>query len=277
MEILSLFKKKKQPNAPRDHHAPPRLLDGEKVYSENDWHQRVIEIVDGLPWFGQGVGPARSGVRRPKGERITTEDQRRVLVSWLGGGSAAQVARRAGVSRRSVYNILKKLIYVQDPMRMMAIWSDLGLIACVITPECIRQDTQYRSPQVVCLICHRRVTPHYGTHPRKEVGEVFRPSVRVRREVDVVYKYDSAIGGHLVLHFLLDFYISNRRFRPYARSESWHRIHKRVRAYAEANWWVRDTETVPIVHGKWDDAEDFKKWRVNILERKSGEPLAPPI
>lgn len=100
---------------------PPDEFEGRPVYlTQEEWYRRVGELVDSLPWFGHEVPPpsARSR-RRGRGEPLSPEDHRRVLLSWLAGGSAALVARRVNVSRRIVYNVIRRFVNSSDPVASM--------------------------------------------------------------------------------------------------------------------------------------------------------------
>ena len=81
----------------------PRL-----VTSQVEWRRILHEAEAAMPWFGQEVS-ATPRTRRKPSERLTQDDDARVLLSWLAGGSTSQKASRAGVGLRTVYAVLNRL------------------------------------------------------------------------------------------------------------------------------------------------------------------------
>ena len=179
-------------------HEPPEVC-----ATSDDWHHRVRGLIEALPWFGQDV-TAVTRSRRRRSERLNTEDHWRVLLSWLAGGSVTQIARRAAVSRRTVYAVLTGLFYVYDAAKAMPYWHDLGLIECLVTPSCREVDGSVWQ-EVVCLICHRNVATYDWCPQRLMVSEVFRPDPK--RHIGATSntrETTQRTQGHLIFHFWLE-------------------------------------------------------------------------
>ena len=170
----------------------PRL-----VTSPVEWQHILHEVEAAMPWFGQEVS-ATPLTQRKTSERLTQDDDARVLLSWLAGGSTSQRASRAGVGRRTVYSVLNRLIYASDPSDLMAYWHDLGLIRCVVTPVC--RDVENRGGSwVVCLICHRDIGPYDWLRPTLAVGESFRPALSLHMPLVDMWRTAGRTQGHLIL------------------------------------------------------------------------------
>lgn len=97
------------------------------------WHWEVQALEDDLPWFGQGYAPLPG--KRWAGDRLLGADHYSVLLSWLAGGSAAMIARRTHVARRTVYAVLHQVIYIADPTTTLSRWYGFGLIGGMVIPQ----------------------------------------------------------------------------------------------------------------------------------------------
>ena len=69
------------------------------------WIETRESTVSGLTWFGQHLTIPAQREKRYKGERLSEDDEHRVLLSWLAGGSVLRIARReAGARYITSYN-----------------------------------------------------------------------------------------------------------------------------------------------------------------------------
>ena len=135
MSILGIFGKKQVNAAESDSIDDVTGPYPEICETSLEWDDLLLVMIDRLPWFGEHV-PAVRPTHRMYGERLTLREDQRLLLSWLAGGSKAQIGRRVGLSRRTVYNRVRRLIYVEEPGSMLADWTRLGLIAVLCTPFC---------------------------------------------------------------------------------------------------------------------------------------------
>ncbi len=260
---------------------PPDQFQGRPVYlTREEWDRHVGELVDCLPWFGQGVPPPPARlIRRHRGEPLHPEDHRRVLLSWLAGGSAALVGRRVNVSRRSVYNVIRRFVYSSDPVASMAAWHDLGLIACLATPGCAQLNSSTVWQEVICLICHARVTTYDWEAPRLEVGTVFRPAPR--RHMAWVNANRSAgfAQGHLILHYWLnEFPIPLGRLWPaWVGTDAWSSVGRWASQYVEERLRARESATAAVGSKVIDDHEQWRSWRLQLLESGRQGFIPPPL
>ena len=96
-----MFKSRKSRSASAD--MAPQTLE--------DWTGMVEQAIDRLPWFG--LPPFQPTVaRNPRQDRyFRIYYDRRVLISWLVGRPASEIAKRAGCSIRYVYEVLYRVIY----------------------------------------------------------------------------------------------------------------------------------------------------------------------
>ena len=145
--------------------------------TETEWYNLKSKVALGLRWFGLGIETSPRSPRRAS-EALTIDDHRTVLLSWVAGGSVDQRARRARVSRRTVYSVLERLIYVPDPENLMPYWWDLGLIECFVMPRC-RENRGIGFSQVACLICRGGFVDYEWFDPSPEPGQTSRPDPRL--------------------------------------------------------------------------------------------------
>jgi len=259
---------------------PPSEMYGEKVYlDENEWNERIHGFIDNLPWFGQDILPLPSGkARRKRGERLSGDDHQRVLLSWLAGGSAEQVARRAVVSRRSAYNVLRNLIYTSDPYDHMKEWNSLGLIACVVTPSFIGKRASFVWQEVVCLICHARVTTFDHMTDRMKVGQVFTPVPRNGMAWMNAERNAQLTQGHLVLHFWLDGdpMENGPLWANWKNTATRSLLQSLAAEYVDERSHRREWEVMPTIGGERSALEPWRRWRLRILEGKGKKIPSPP-
>ena len=182
---------------------PHEQREQEEQRQYEEWLHQQRDLIDDLPWFGERVLPQSCTGKRGKGESLTRDDAERVMLSWLTGGSSRRIASRIGVGKRTVYNVLRRLVYRPDPDTLLSRWFEAGLYACMFSPRFPTiQDSGYQD--VICLICHRNVGHYYWLmNPRGRVGETFRPEPsRHLRGLDKPLTARS-IQCHLLLHFWL--------------------------------------------------------------------------
>ena len=258
---------------------PPDEFEGRPVYLiQEEWNRRVVELVDSLPWFGQDIlpPPARSR-RRRRGEPLPSEDHRRVLLSWLAGGSAALVGRRVNVSRRSVYNVIRRFVYSSDPVASMTDWHDLGLIACLATPGCVRLNSSINWQEVICLICHDRVTTYDWEAPKLGVGTAFRPEPRHHMPRINADRSAGFAQGHLILHYWLDDYPIPYGWNALSSTDARSSVGRWASQYVEENFRVREAATAAVGSGVIDDPEQWRSWRLRLLESGRQGSILPPL
>lgn len=254
-------------------HQEAKYPDGFDCETDDQWFEIVWNLKARLPWVGQDVSPIPS-IRRRRNQPLTTDDTQRVLLSWLGGGSASQVAVRASVSRRSVYNVLRKFIYASDSIRMMGYWHDLGLIECLVTPW--RRDVDESSGQsVICLICHQTIAPYDWHDEKLKVGQTFRPDLLEHRFAWYnMHLTASNTQGHLIFHYLLfrsrdrrglniHFKIVNKR-----QDRVWDNITDETRNFIHVHQSVKDEITAPEGPGVSDSRERWQQWYRRLFENR---------
>ena len=271
---------KRRRSTPIDRQARPepaasnRLLlaqtDEEEDLRLMEWAQRREQLIDDLPWFGQSIPPPGSRYPRGPGRHWAPEDEERVLLSWLTGGSARRVATRAGVGRRTAYNVLRRLVYVPDPPRLMVRWFEAGLYTCMFSPRfpTVRQSG---FQEMVCLICHTMIGDYERIVDTTEMsGETFAPEPY--RHLAGVNRSRTActIQGHLVLHFWLE--DDPIEFG----SRAWDALPQGTYSQVGALGGFRHSLTAPRGGGV-ALAGEWRLWRIAILERRNGSPSpAPP-
>ena len=236
------------------------------------WWDRVRSLIDALPWFGQNVPPSADS-RRHRGDRLLSEDHQRLLLSFLAGGSTDQMARRVGVSRRTIYSTIERLIYAADPGTIMPYWRDLGLIQCLVTPWCDDGEVQGLWPRVICLICHDIATSYDWSQCPPEVGTTFRPDPK--RHITAWYnrvRTPEHTQGHLILHFWVgdDPIWGGTLFYEPQSEGSWEGLGRFARQYVLEKQWVRESAVRPCGEGVDDDPEVWRRWRRQVLERSRG-------
>ena len=226
------------------------------------------EVVSSLPWFGEQIVSGKGDRRR--GRRVDAGEEQRVLLSWLVGGSSADVAARVPVGRRTVYRVLRRLIYVEDPARLVAHWADLGLIMGVTTGVGRRADIE-----IACLICHSIVHHTFWlSKPRRLSGRTFRPDpVRQGFDAGRTFFMGSDIQAHLLGHFELGGdplqEIGHRGWmvRSWVVDDVWSRLPERTLNRAET-----------LLQGGVLDREEelaLQEWRRRVLD--AGANLAGPV
>lgn len=238
------------------------------------WFERLLAVVAKLPWFGQALSsPPRA--RHAKGERLEQPDVQRVLLSWLAGGSATQIARRAGVSRRSAYKVVRRIIYGENPGHLFATWHDLGLIACLVTPGYAQERSTIIWQQVVCLICHEQVCSYDWKAPGLKVGDVFRPDLK--RHVAPVNAHNAAcaVQAHLILHFWLQKYPipSDSLFGSRSLEDVWTGLDPRTGERVEQQRYIRESATRPQGAGVSREHEPWRHWRGGNVAAVEKTPL----
>ena len=277
LRLLSFFRRRTTaPSAPSHRRSKQSvaLLSEQEIWeAEIEWYDQFADLIEALPWFGQNVPPIPRSQRGRSG-RLTSEDHQRVFLSWLTGGSTSIVASRAGVSRRTIYAVLERLIYVSDPAQAMPYWRDLGLIECLATPW--RREVKGSAWQeVICLICHRNVVSYDWINVRLKAGEVFRPDPK--RQILGYWNLERTPGrtqGHLILHFWLD--KDPLRTSPlYDHFEMgvWSRVPKRAREYLREYRRVRESVTSPVGARDEQDYERWRRWRRGLFEAGKVGPI----
>lgn len=238
------------------------------VENELEWFDVLMEMVVALPWFGQHVPPARA-TPRARGEQRTFKDDQRLLLSWLAGGTKAQVGRRVGLSRRSVYNQARRLIYVERPGGMLAAWTRLGLVAVLCTPVC--REPRILWNQMVCLVCHRHLGDYSATPDRPQVGHVYRANELPRLAPGNAIQTGERVQTHLVHHFWLgdDPSVPGWVFHTTA----WESVPSVVSGGRGVPRPTNESMIVP--HGE-DGSGDIEEWRQWWGEALQGTPGPPP-
>lgn len=280
MRLLPWFRRGKVPLKSHRTVKRPTYAPGAKALDAHpdEYYRQLWEAIDRLPWFGQLIERSSAGRRLPS-ERLTLQDHQLILLSWLAGGPTSKVARRAGVSRRVVYDVIARLIYVSAPRETVAYWHDLGLIVGVVTPW-LSTVPGSSWQGVMCLICHQPIVMYNWQPMDLEPGDVFRtdPMHNIR---DGDYdRYWGELEGHIIFHFWLEdspLYLG--MFTP-GRFEygSWARVDKHALRYVKRHYYVRATETRPRITGMFQDEKTWRKWRRSVLEarRSTSIPQPPP-
>ena len=191
--LLLALQREDLPDSSSDPVDPDAALD--------EWWQQVAPHIDELPIFGQDVTPVpRQQRKRKRGQALELEDRQRLLLSCLAGGSASQKAQRIGVSRRSIYTWLRKIIYTPNPDKLLEDWFNLGLIAVLEVPICPGSiSTQW--PQVVCLICHHLLGPYPRERRDTLPFQVVKADPQRQLRPAELWTAATEIQGHLILHF----------------------------------------------------------------------------
>jgi hypothetical protein len=104
MRRLFRGQKKATPKPPAIPYHEARYPDGLLCDDASDWASIVRELIARLRWFGEEVSPSVSK-RGNRNQPLTTNDIQRILLSWLAGGSASQVAYRVSRIREPTNRI----------------------------------------------------------------------------------------------------------------------------------------------------------------------------
>jgi len=234
----------------------------------DQWWQQVAPLLDALLYFGQDMVPVpRQQPKRKRGQALGLEGNQRLLLSCLAGGSAGQKAQRIGVSRRTVYTCLRKIIYTSNPDKLLEYWFNLGLLAVLAIPPCPEsRATEY--PQVVCLICHHLLCPY----PR--AGRDTLPLQLVKADPQrQLHQFDlwtaaTEIQGHLILHFEVGEPVLN-----HFGESNWSQIPSDTQK--SFDYWAELGETGIAPGGDPTPSNllDWENWRKKVL---AGEKIPPP-
>jgi Mrp family chromosome partitioning ATPase len=137
-----------------------------------NFHEYLMNLADGLPWFGEEPFFAAPEPTPPGPIRLSPPYVRRILLAFLAGRPIAVAAGRAGCSPRTLYGIINRVVYGSWPEELHQLWFYLGLIAIVDY-----DDEEERPPPdnrlygtlervvdeyealLFCLVCHRFLMP----------------------------------------------------------------------------------------------------------------------
>ncbi len=271
MRFLRSIGKKQKPAV-----ASPRTPDAAGPYpavvgTELEWLDVLQEMIGALPWFGEHVPPARA-TPRVRGEPRTSKDDQRLLLSWLAGGTKAQIGRRVGLSRRSVYNQVRRLIYLEEPAAMLAVWTRLGLIAVLCTPYC--HEPRILWNQVACLVCHRHLGAYSATPPRPRVGQVYRAHELPPLLPGNAVQTGERVQAHLVHHFWLEDApgVPGSLFHTTA----WESVPSLVTGGRGVAVPTDDSFIMPLGGDGSKDMEEWQQWWGEALERTPRPPPGKP-
>ncbi len=167
----------------------------------DEWWPQVAAHIDELRVFGQDVTPVpRRQPKRKRGQALELDGHQKLLLSCLAGGSAREKAQRIGVSRRSIYTWLGKIIYTPNPDKLLEDWFNLGLIEALEVPIC-PGSISTRWPQVVCLICHHLLGP-YPRERRSDLPfQVIKADPQRQLHQADLWTAATEIKGHLIYNF----------------------------------------------------------------------------
>ena len=249
-------------------HNRPRPPEQRLIFqSEGDWWDWLVKAIARLPWFGEQV-PMSVPRHRRRGHALSHQEQQHVFLSWLAGGSAQDVAERAGVGRRTVYRVLSRVIYTDDPEAMMGWWGVLGLIVGLATPLCL-ENRDHVFDDVVCLICHEWIGTFKLSSRPLQPGTTFQPDPMTLTG-GVMDRWDEACvaQAHLVEHFRLqeDPLQQPGRFgwlmRAFLNEDSL----SRLPADTASNVPVESTKRWEDLHGA---SQGSQEWRRRLFEQGS--------
>ena len=224
---------------------------------------------DELPFFGQDMVaiPSRPP-KRKRGQALGHEGNQRLLLSCLAGGSASQKAQRIGVSRRTVYTCLRKIIYTPNPDKLLEYWFNLGLLAVLAIPPS-PESRATECPQVVCLICHHLLCPY----PRAGRDTLPLQVVKAdpQRQLHQVDLWTAAteIQGHLILHFE----VGEEPVLNHFGESNWSQIPSDTQKTFD--YWAELGESGIAPGGDLNPSNllDWENWRKKVL---AGEKIPPP-
>jgi len=259
--LLHALERKKQPDRSPEVGGPDPALD--------QWWQQVAPLIDQLPYFGQDIVPVpRRLPKRKRGQALGFEGHQQLLLSWLAGGSAREKAERIGVSHRSIYTWLSKIIYTPNPDKLLEYWFSLGLVAVLAVPVCPKAgDTRW--PQVVCLICHHLLCP-YPRQPHNTLPlQVVKADPQRHLPSAELWEVATEVQGHLILHYEVG---EEPIHKPLSES-IWSQVHfptqKSIDYWAELGGCPNAPGGAPTP----PDLMDWEKWRKGVL---AGGKIPPP-
>jgi hypothetical protein len=176
-----------------------------EALSDRDTYFRAVSTAALLfPWFGDFHIAPKEGIAYELRQR-TIPALRRVLVAYLGGRPMTDAAERVPTSRRTMYKILRGVIY--GGRADIDTWTEFGLIRVWDLPEVelywadFGNGIRFEKDQaaIICLLCHRLIG-HTFLHKRLYDSALIE-------EVDGRIKYGSEeherIRGHMIAHFHL--------------------------------------------------------------------------
>ena len=260
-----------------------------------DWMGMVEQAIDRLPWFG--LPPFQPTVaRNPRQDRyFRIYYDRRVLISWLVGRPASEIAKRAGCSIRYVYEVLYRVIYRSSyTYEVHNYLNDLGLFAVVDAPliPADRPDIEFDPESYgsgtfleeidepedgtaigVCLICHRVVVLLANDDPQHDLE-----SIPFERYIDWLFQDQmTLILGHLASHFYLESpWRAVHLIGPKSRFPDKHGSLALGTDVVNTiqDWFIRGMRPLtPVVGGTPMDIEEARRWWLGMLSgRKSGSP-----
>ena len=210
--------------------------------------------------------------KRKRGQALGLEGNQRLLLSLLAGGSARQKGQRIGVSRRSVYTCLRKIIYAPNPDEFLEYWFNLRLLAVLVVPPC-PESMDTHCPQVVCLICHHLLCPY----PRAGRSTLPLQVVKVdpRRQLRSADLWTAAteIQGHLILHFEVGEEPVFNLFSESIWSQFPHATEKSFDSWAQFG----ESGSAPGGDPAPSDVLDWGKWRKKVLAGEKPPPPQAPV
>ena len=256
---------------PKGHLVLPR---DEQVQQEQreyqNWRKLQRNLIRELPWFGQNFSPAGFQSRRCGRQALTESEEDRLLLSWLAGGTSRVVGSRLGVNRRTVYNVLHRLVYTSDPGKLLLRWHRAGLYTCMYAPR-YKTIKETGWQDLICNICHD-VFGEYGWLIRDigdKAGQTFTPKLIGQLAPFPWILAARAIQAHLIRHFWLDEDPSG----CVSNDTAWSQLPDRV---VEEALVLGSYARVYAAIGTAGVAEErWREWRAAVLQARKG-PLPPP-
>ena len=182
-----------------------------EVVSDEELIQHLGEEI---PWMGEEPFLVTMTKHPPRPVIEDLEYVRRILISWLAGRPASEVAKRAGCSERTVRNVIAQVVYTreEDIGAAWRRWCDLGLAGGIYLPEdeqSGRARQRYRSGEViivVCQVCHRKAGRMRMYFPLDtERGSLLIDRQTLLRGTDLrdgtTVREAGIVQGHLMCHF----------------------------------------------------------------------------
>jgi hypothetical protein len=181
------------------------------AFSRSEYRELLGKLADGYPWIGTPPYESSLSSKTARSAYASSGFRRRVLVSWIIGRPVSEVAKRAGCSVRTVYNVLEAVLLQPDLFSPLASWAELGLVAVADGPaiefgpsggDRLMPAGDQELP-VICLVCHRvaaKVDWHIDQDLRRYDGSIILPGdERWNKAAGAVV----ASQGHLLCHFHL--------------------------------------------------------------------------